>query len=277
MGVRNSTYNFQNVSDRVGAEAELLRLQEQALMGWNKEFRTLQGFGLSDGMNILEAGAGPGFVTGQLLRHLPNSKITALDIDDNLLETARRRLGDVPETRLQLTQASVYETGLPGNTYDFVIARLLFLHLHQPLQAAMELKRVLKPGGKLAIIDIDDGVFGALSPDLDVLPSILNKLARQQAARGGNRHIGRSLPRLLADSGFQDTDMDAVIQHSDLHGIEGFNCQLDIGRFKAFCQQGIITEEEYDALNTAYEHFTASPDAHAMMLFFMACGSKPAD
>ncbi|WP_275262584.1 hypothetical protein [Paenibacillus tepidiphilus] len=42
MGARNSTYNFQNVSDRVGAEAELLRLQEQALMGWDKEYRTLQ-------------------------------------------------------------------------------------------------------------------------------------------------------------------------------------------------------------------------------------------
>lgn len=38
MNARNSSYNFQNVSN--GVKSELLHLREQALMGWNKEYRT---------------------------------------------------------------------------------------------------------------------------------------------------------------------------------------------------------------------------------------------
>lgn len=272
MDDRKSGYHFEQVS--IGAEEELLRLREQALMGWDKEYRMLRWWGLADGMKVLEVGSGPGFVTEQLLHNLPNSTITALDIDDTLLQIARHRLSDVGESRVTFTRASVYETGLPDDTYDFAIARLLFLHLHDPMEAALEIRRVLKPGGKLVIIDVDDGVFGAIQPDLDVLPSILKKLAQLQASRGGNRHIGRSLPRLLASARYSDVDMDAVLQHSDLHGLEGFKRQLDIQRFAGFYKKGIITEHEYEALTRSYEHLVSSPEAHAMMMFFMACGTK---
>jgi len=270
---RKSTYNFKNVS--LGAEAELLRLKEQALMGWEKEYRTLKFYGLKDGMKVLEVGSGPGFVTERLLDKLPKSQITALDIDDNLLEKAKQMLSHIPESRLNFIKASIYNTELPDNHYDVVIARLIFLHLHDPLQAAAEMSRVLKPGGKLVIIDIDDGVFGAIQPELDVLPSILKKLSQLQASKGGNRHIGRSLPRILSNSGFIDVDMDAIVQHSDLQSIEGFKRQFDINRFSGFYENGIITQYEFEQLNKSYNHFVSSPEAHAMMIFFMACGTKP--
>ncbi|MEK8129441.1 methyltransferase domain-containing protein [Paenibacillus filicis] len=273
MDERRSSYHFQQVS--IGEEAELLRLKEQALMGWDKEHRTLRSFGLKDGMKVLEAGSGPGFITEQLVKGLPNGSVTALEIDEVLLGKARQMLSDVPASRLTFIQGSVYRTELPDDTYDFVIARLLFLHLIDPVEAAIELRRVLKPGGKLVIIDVDDAIFGAIHPDIDVLPSILKKLAALKASKGGSRHIGRSLPRLLSGSGFTDVDMEAVIQHSDLHGIEGFRRVLDVGQFAGFYRSGIISPEEYEALHRSYDQFVQAPDAHAMLVFLMACGTKP--
>ncbi|WP_308639388.1 methyltransferase domain-containing protein [Paenibacillus silvisoli] len=273
MDTRRSTYNFQKAT--LGEEAEWLRLREQALMGWEKEFRTLQWFGLEDGMTVLEAGSGPGFVTEQLLERLPTIRLTSLDIDETLLNKAKHRLSHIPEFKLAFKHASVYETGLPDNQFDFAVARLLFLHLHDPVQAAMEMKRVLKPGGKLVIIDLDDGIFGAIQPDLEALPSILQKIAKLQASKGGNRHIGRSLPRLLTESGFTDPDIEAVIQHSDLHGIEGFKRQLDIDRFTVFYTNGIISKTEYEEMKQACDRFAHSPEAHAMFVLLMACGTKP--
>lgn len=49
-------------------------------MGWEKEFRNLQWYGLRSGMSVLEVGSGPGFVTEQLVHSLPGSEVTALEI-----------------------------------------------------------------------------------------------------------------------------------------------------------------------------------------------------
>ena len=38
--------------------------------------------------------------------------------------------------------------------------------MHDPLQVAQEIMRVLKPGGTLVIIDIDDGLFGVIEPEM---------------------------------------------------------------------------------------------------------------
>lgn len=270
---RPSTYNIQNAV--LGVEPEIERLKIQALMGWDKEFRNLKWYGLEDGMNILELGSGPGFYTEQLASNLPCSRITSLEIDNLLLTRARQTLAGVSESRLQFVQASVYETGLPDQTFDFAIARLLFLHLHHPIDAAKEISRVLKPGGKLVIIDVDDGLFGVLHPELESLHSILQKLARLQASRGGNRYVGRTLPRLLNESGFVDIEIDATLQHSDIQGLEGFKEQFNLERFRGFYEKGILEPDEFEQLKNAYENLLTSEDAYAMLTFFMGCGTKP--
>jgi hypothetical protein len=55
-----NTYNLE-------FEGEIQRLKAQVLLSWEKEARTLKWFGLADGMNVLEAGSGPGFFTEKLL------------------------------------------------------------------------------------------------------------------------------------------------------------------------------------------------------------------
>jgi ubiquinone/menaquinone biosynthesis C-methylase UbiE len=270
---RNSTYNIKKAS--LGIESEVDRLKAQAVMGWEKEFRNLKWYGLENGTDVLELGSGPGFYTEQLVSSLPRSRVTALEYDSILQDKAIHMLSDIPESRLRFVQASIYETGLPDNAYDFAVARLLFLHLHHPIQAAKEIFRVLRPGGKLVIIDIDDGIFGVIHPVVESLHTILKKIADLQASKGGNRYLGRMLPRLLMEVGFVDVDMDATLQHSDIHGVEGFKKQFNIQRFKGLFEKGIIEEHEFKQLREASERIHNSNDAYAMMTFFMACGTKP--
>lgn len=274
MTVRDSTYNIQNAV--LGYTSELERLKTQANLGWEKEYRNLQWYGLRDEMHVLEIGSGPGFYTEQLINNLNNSEVTALEIDSSLLEEARSRLSRITASnQLRFVNASVYDTGLPSETYDFAIARLVFLHLHRPADAAEEIFRVLKPGGKLVIIDVDDGILGVVNPNLPLLPSILQKVADYVAAKGGNRLIGRSLPRLLTHAGFASVDMDSILLHSDIHGLEGFKLQFDAQRFAGFYKIGVINEEEFEQLKQASEWLSQSSDAYAMMNFVMACGRKP--
>src|SRR5438045_9724778 len=73
-------------------EKEVERLRGQALWGWDKESRNLSWFGLTDGMSILEVGSGPGFITEQLLALYPNSHITCVEIDPDLILPAEKYL-----------------------------------------------------------------------------------------------------------------------------------------------------------------------------------------
>ena len=135
--------SYNSIYDIIGLHNEVNRLETQAKLGWDKEFRTLKWLGLRDGMKILDVGAGPGAYTELLLENLPNSKITALEIDKNLLSIAKDRLCEYPKERLNFKYGSINNSGLKENSFDFVICRFEFQHLEKPLTGAREIYKVL--------------------------------------------------------------------------------------------------------------------------------------
>ncbi len=259
------------------AEAEIARLRTHALLSWPKEARILNWFGLRDAMNVLEPGSGPGFITEQLLQLLPHSQITALDTDATLNQRSAAYLQGISDGRLRFREASVMDTGLPDNSFDFAIARFLFQHLSDPLGAALELRRTLKPGGKLVIIDIDDALWGMADPRIEEMATVLNKYGKAQEARGGNRMIGRHLGHIFADAGFQSFDIEAVAISSDTHGVEAFMPQIDADRMWPLVKAGRMTTHELEDLRDSGDRFINSAHPFIMMLTFMACGEKPGD
>ncbi len=58
------------------------------------------------------------------------------------------------------------DTGLDDNQFDVAYAQFLFQHLPVSLGAVNAIRRVIKPGGKVIINDIDDGIFGLFEPPL---------------------------------------------------------------------------------------------------------------
>jgi ubiquinone/menaquinone biosynthesis C-methylase UbiE len=255
-------------------ERNIQRLRAQALISWEKEARTLGWFGLRDGMSVLELGSGPGFVTERLLTLLPNSSITAIEINPTFIQRAKAYLQDKADGHWRIIKASVMETGLPDNSFDFAVARFLFQHLPDPISAAKETLRVLKPGGKLAIIDSDDGLFGIIDPAMPQLQPLLETYGRAQAARGGNRLIGRQLWRILEAAGFGNLDLEAIAFHSDALGLDAFSQHLNAERFAPLVKAGLLSEQDLAAAHAAQKQFFATPDAYVLMLWLMACGEK---
>ncbi|MGL5060800.1 MAG: class I SAM-dependent methyltransferase, partial [Microcoleus sp.] len=230
-------------------------------------------FGLADGMNVLEAGSGPGFFTEKLLELLPNSSIAAVEIDSELQETAIAYLQEKGGNRVNYVRASVADTGLDDNTFDFAIARLIFVHLPQPVAAAREILRILKPGGKLVIIDSDADLFWLTNPAWEV-QIVRDKFKQVIASRGGDLCVGRNLCRILQEAGFGNVDLEAVVCHSDLSGIEAFEPLLDSGPILQMVKQELISESEVASYLASREEFLATKERSMMSFWLMACGEK---
>ncbi len=134
------------------------------------------------------------------------------------------------------------------DSFDFAYARLLFQHVAGPLGAAKEIWRVLKPGGKLVIYDIDDEISGLVQPLAPEYTSIREKMAQAQAAQGGNRFIGRNLWRILKAAAFTNLDLEVVTCHSDEIGIEPFLPQIDPDRMLPLIKMGLASEQELEKI-----------------------------
>ncbi len=257
-------------------DQELHRLHVQTDLGWPKESRALTGFGLQDGMAVLELGSGPGFVTRYLLDLVPQSVITCLEIDPVMITQAERYLQDWRGERVRIVPGSIFDIPLPDNTYDFAFARFLFQHLPDPITAAREVMRVLRPGGKFVIHDIDADLGGLRVPKTPPeIEAIYARASRLQTQRGGNARIGRNLARILRDAGYEALDLDLMIVHSDLVSLAAMAPMYDVEVLWPALKAGMITEADYEEALADRERFLASPDAIWALTLFLARGQKP--
>ena len=256
------------------AESEIKRLATQAQSGWDRESRALTGFGLKDGMPVLELGSGPGFITEQIITLVPNSPITCVEIDQTLLNQAKDYLRGKAKQPITFIEGSVTDTGLPSNQFDFAYARFVFQHLPDPAAAAKELLRVLKPGGKLLICDIDDALFGLFEPPLPEFEPLLKAFGQMQSARGGNRHIGRQLSNILSSAGFDTPSVEVIGSHSAERELESYLQHINPDRMRSLVKNNLLSEEELETYRTALTRWAALPDAYTLWLSLMVCAEK---
>ena len=242
---RRGSYRLQDRFTDV--EAELGRLEAQVENMWSKEADVLRRRGLPLDARVLEIGCGPGFVTERLLALVPNGSVTGLDNDPYMIEIAERRLSG--RGRVQICEGSATETGLPSGSFDAATARLVFQHLPDPMAALSELRRVLRPGGRLFVTDSDSEWTLMLDPKPQGLEAISAALAARQAERGGDRRIGHRLPNLLADGGFSDLALDLVALHSAIDGVESITQMLGpVEALEPLVAAGLLTPEVYEEI-----------------------------
>jgi ubiquinone/menaquinone biosynthesis C-methylase UbiE len=210
------SYNFSKFD-----ETELDRLMRQGSATWSSERQFLEWAGIMPGQQVIDIGCGPGVITRLLGEYIgPIGKVTGVDISDDLLETARKLKLNTTEFHC----ASVYDLSAYQGQYDFAYVRLLFQHLSRPQEAMREIYSVLKPGGKVCILDSDEKIFGIYPehPDLRVL---LEETEELQKKNGGDRFVGGKLAYYMASTGFIEVNPQVFIMTPESMGRETF---LDI-------------------------------------------------
>ncbi len=144
-----------------------------SMQGWGKTYDTLVGlmtFGqeqklrqavidlarIQPGERILEVGCGTGSVSLAAKRKAgPASQVAGVDIAPDMIETARRKAIKAG-LEIQFQVGRVEAIPFPDGQFDLVLSSLMLHHVHgdeAKQQGMREMFRVLRPGGRLIIVD----------------------------------------------------------------------------------------------------------------------------
>jgi ubiquinone/menaquinone biosynthesis C-methylase UbiE len=107
--------------------------------------------------DILDLGCSVGMSTFALQAVYPEAQLTGVDLSPYFLAIAQYQARQSPQNSIRWLHAAAESTGLEAALFDLVSAHLLYHELPQSAAVAIlqEVRRVLRPGGFLAIMDMN--------------------------------------------------------------------------------------------------------------------------
>jgi len=155
------------------------------------------------GHKVLEAGCGVGAQTVVLAKHSPGARFVAVDISEETLVQAKGLAEAEGIGNVQFEFQDVNSLTFEDNFFDHVFVCFVLEHMSDPIKTLLELKRVLKDGGTMTVIEGDHG-SAYFHPDSEAARKAIGCQVLLQARSGGNANIGRSLYPLMVQAGFTD-------------------------------------------------------------------------
>lgn len=271
--VQTGSYNVNSFSTT--SEGEIRRLNAQLDLFWNKEFTLYKRFGLSNGMKIIDCGSGPGYLSEKLLSLLPESNVTAVEMDPSLVAVAEQRLLNYRNAeRCSVVNNSILKMDFPDSSFDFAIARLVVEHVPDPEAACRELYRVLKPGGIVVIIDNDFEMHVRTFPHIAELNDLYNAYCKARSDEGGNPKIGRGLPVFLKKTGFSNVDLEIISAHSAVIGDGPFLKSEGPGIPTQLVESGYLEAETYQKIIAKWHEMLKNNEHAIVRQLYVASGRK---
>ena len=157
------------VSDPDAVRAEMLERWGRAAAGWGKRAQRVREFGmpvsawmldhagLQPGLRVLELAAGPGetgFLAAELVR--PGGLLVCTDATDEMLEVARARAAELGIDNVEFRRIELEWIDMDAASVDVVLCKWGLMFAVDPEAALREVRRVLRPGGRVALAVWDE-------------------------------------------------------------------------------------------------------------------------
>ena len=149
---------------------------------------------------VLEIGAGTG---ANLPLYDPGRRVVAIELRPERLAAAARKAHAAGRAEVVVAAADAHDLPFPAASFDTVVGTLVFCSIGDPLAALAEIRRVLRPGGQLLLLEHVRGQTSLTRRLTDWLHPLWFALQ-------GECHLNRETAATVAAAGFR---VDATESH----------------------------------------------------------------
>ncbi len=159
----------------------------------------LRALGLREGEHVLDIGSGPGFLAAEMAAAVgPTGSVEGVDVSDSMIELARRRVPAPESAPLSFGIGDAVALPFADAVFDVVVSTQVYEYVDDIEGALEEARRVLRPGGRLLVLDTDwDSVVWRSSDD-----DRMRRVLRAWDGHLVHRDLPRRIPQLLRGVGF---------------------------------------------------------------------------
>lgn len=208
---------------------------------------------IPSGSRVLEVGCGVGAQTVHLLAACPDAELIAVDIAEDSLARARATVAArFPSATVHWRRADLHDLPFADSSFDHLFVCFVLEHLANPAAALTALRRVLRPGGTITVIEGDHG-SAFFHPDSADARAAIDCQVGLQRFDGGNALVGRALYPLLTDAGYEQVTVRPRTVYADSSRpalVEGFTRNTFIAMVESVrdraLAQGLISRLAWD-------------------------------
>ena len=155
---------------------------------------------LRPGERVLDVGSGPGFLAEQMAVAVgPQGSVCGIDPSESMLAIAAKREPSAGSAPIELRQSSAERLPYPDRIFDAAVSTQVLEYSNDVPAAIAEMFRVLRPGGRVLILDTDWDSIVWHSSNRQRMERVLAVWEQHLA----DPHLPRSLAGTLRDAGFE--------------------------------------------------------------------------
>jgi ubiquinone/menaquinone biosynthesis C-methylase UbiE len=157
------------------------------------------------GESVLDVGSGPGFLAAEIAEAIGSTgSVHGIDVSEPMVELARRHCAQLP--RVTFTQADATQLPSGDQSFDAAISTQVLEYVPDVDAALAELHRVLRPAGRVVIVDTDwDSIVWHSSNQ-----SRMDRVLAAWEEHAADPHLPRTLTNRLVGAGF-DVQLQKVV------------------------------------------------------------------
>jgi ubiquinone/menaquinone biosynthesis C-methylase UbiE len=230
---------------------------------------------LRPGMRLLDGGCGPATITVGLAELVAPGEVVGIDLAPVQVERARALARERGLTNLRFQVADIGALPFPDAAFDAAFASNVLHYLADPLIGLRELRRVLRPGGVIGVVDADVGTL-RLAPESPFTRAFM-PLFRRWREQGASPYYAPYQRRLLREAGFTGRQAFAAVElraepEATRALAEGLVELLAGPMGAAVTEHGWADRAALDALMAGARDWGEDPDALWASIQFAAIG-----